>query len=289
MPPSSPSATVFITGAAAGIGAATTRLLAADGYTVYAGVHKETGPLDGMPGVRQVPIDVTDPGSVAAAATYVAEAAGAGGLRALINNAGLIVQGPLELVPAADLQRQFAVNTLGAAYAVQAFLPLLRAGRGRVINISAPTARVPMPFLAPLSASKAGLVALSDALRLELARWGIPVIVIEPGATDTRIFAKAEAAAEASLTAADPALVALYSGELTAMAKAAARQRPRPADTVARTIAAAVRARSPRRRYVSGADARMAGLVSRLPAGARERLIKALLGIARTTAGAPAS
>ena len=196
---------VFITGASAGIGAATARLLASEGYTVYAAVHTGAGALAGLPGVRQVPADVTDPGSVAAAARQVAAQAGDRGLHAVINNAGIIVQGPLELVPPADLLHQFQVNTLGPAYVVQAFLPLLRAGHGRVINISAPTARLPVPFMAPISASKAALASLADALRLELAAWGIPVSVVEPGGTDTQIFAKAQAAADAGLAAAGPA------------------------------------------------------------------------------------
>jgi NAD(P)-dependent dehydrogenase (short-subunit alcohol dehydrogenase family) len=270
---------VFITGAAAGIGAAVTRRLAGDGYTVYAGVHCDGGSLDRIAGVRPVSIDVTDPASVAAAAEQVAGQAGRSGLRALINNAGFILQGPVELLAPADLERQFAVNTLGPAYAVKAFLPLLRAGGGRVINISAPTARVPLPYLAALSGSKAALSAMSDALRLELAGWNIPVIVVEPSATDTRIFAKAAAAATISLKSVDPGRVALYERQLDAIAAASARQRTAPVDPVAKTIAAAVGAARPRRHYTSGIEARMAGLLAGLPAGIKERLITRLLGL----------
>lgn len=274
-----PKGNVFITGAAAGIGAATARLLAEDGYTVYAGIHSDKGSPGQFAGIRPVPVDVTDPDSVAAAAEQVARHAGGAGLRALVNNAGVIVQGPVELTPPGELQRQFAVNTLGPAYAVQAFLPLLRAGRGRVINISAPTARIPMPYVAALSGSKAALAAMSAALRLELADWSIPVVVVEPGATDTRIFAKAEASAEVSLKAADPDRLALYERQLAAIAKAAARQRTAPADSVAKTIATAVGAAAPRRHYTAGTDARMAGLLAAFPAGMKERLITRLLGL----------
>jgi NAD(P)-dependent dehydrogenase (short-subunit alcohol dehydrogenase family) len=277
--PADAKGNVFITGAAAGIGAAATRLLADDGYTVYAGVHSDTGSLDRMAGVRPVSIDVTDPSSVAAAAEQVGRQSGSAGLRALINNAGIIVQGPVELMPSAELERQFAVNTLGPAYAVQAFLPLLRAGGGRVINISAPTARVPMPYVAALSGSKAALAAMSDALRLELADWNIPVIVIEPGATDTRIFAKAEVAAKASLGAVDPDQVALYERQLAAVETATARQRTAPVDSAAAAIAAAVRAARPKRHYTVGTDARLAGLLAGLPSGVKERLVTRLLGL----------
>ena len=278
---------VFITGAAAGIGAAVTRRLASDGYTVYAGVHSDAGSLDRIAGVHPVPIDVTDPASVAAAAEQVADRvagqaggqAGGSGLRALINNAGIILQGPVELMAPADLERQFAVNTFGPAYAVKAFLPLLRAGGGRVINISAPTARVALPYLAALSGSKAALSAMSDALRLELAGWNIPVTVVEPGATDTRIFAKAEAAATLSLKSVDPVQVALYERPLAAIAAATARQRTASVDPVARTIATAVRAANPKRHYASGIEARMAGVLAGFPAGLKERLITRLLGL----------
>ena len=274
---------VFITGAAAGIGAAVTRRLAGDGYTVYAGVHSDAGSLDRIAGVHPVPIDVTDPASVVAAAEQVADRvfgqAGGSGLRALINNAGIILQGPVELMAPADLERQFAVNTFGPAYAVKAFLPLLRAGGGRVINISAPTARVALPYLAALSGSKAALSAMSDALRLELAGWNIPVIVVEPGATDTRIFAKAEAAATISLKSVDPVQVALYERPLAAIAAATARQRTASVDPVARTIATAVRVANPKRHYVSGIEARMAGVLAGFPAALKERLITRLLGL----------
>jgi NAD(P)-dependent dehydrogenase (short-subunit alcohol dehydrogenase family) len=120
---------------------------------------------------------------------------------------------------------------------------------------------------------------MSEALRLELAGWNIPVIVVEPGATDTRIFAKAEAAAKASLSTADPGRVALYERQLAAIMAASARQRTAPVDPVARTIAAAAQAAKPRRHYTSGIEARMAGVLAGLPAGIRERLITRLLGL----------
>ena len=271
---------IFITGAATGIGAATTRRLAEAGYRVFAGVHREPGSLASIPGVQPVAIDVTDPSGVENAAEVVAEATGGGGLRAVINNAGVIVQGPLELVPAEELRRQFEVNTLGPAHVIQAFLPLLRTGKGRIINISAPTARVPVPFMAPIGGSKAALASFSDSLRLELSAWGIPVTVIEPGGTDTAIFRKAETAAQAALGAADPARAALYSDQLAAVAKAAARQRLGPADAVAKTIVAAVEARKPKHRYAAGSGTAIFAVLARMPAGLRERLIKTVFGLA---------
>lgn len=271
---------VFITGAATGIGAAAARKLAERGYRVFAGVHT-TPPASSVPGIETIPIDVTDPDGIAAAAATVRERVGTGGLRAVVNNAGIIVQGPLELVPQRELERQFAINTLGPVYVAQAFLPLLRAGRGRVINISAPTARVPVPLLGPIGASKAALESLSAALRGELSAWGIPVVLVEPGGTDTPIFARATAAAEAALAAGDPARVALYRPHLEAFAKAAAKQSLGPVDPVADAVLTAIEVRRPRRRYSSGNGVRLFGALSHVPIGLRERLVASAFGLNR--------
>lgn len=276
--PQTTTRNVFITGAATGIGAATTKLLAEAGYRVFAGVHTETGSLAGTAGVQPVAIDVTDPASVENAAKAVREAVSGDGLRAVINNAGVIVQGPLELVPAEELRRQFEVNTLGPAHVIQAFLPLLREGKGRIVNISAPTARVPIPF-SPIGASKAALESLSDSLRIELGAWGIPVAVIEPGGTATPIWQKADTAAQAALSGTDPGTVALYSDQLAAVAKAAAKQKLGAADAVAKTIVDVVAARKPKRRYMAGSGVAIFGVLAHLPTSLRERLIKTVFGL----------
>lgn len=270
---------VFVTGAASGIGAVTTALLARAGYRVFAGLHREAGSAASLSGVHTVPVDVTDPGSVAAAAKTVEETVGAQGLRAVVNNAGVIVQGPLELVPPEELRRQFEINTFGPAHVVQAFLPLLRTGHGRIVNISAPTARVPAPLLSPIGASKAALAALSNALRIELKPWGIPVIVIEPGSTDTAIFRKAGAAAQDALATADPERVALYRDQLAALANAAASQKLGPVETIAKAIVAAVDAPRPKRRYSVGTGTGLLAVVAHLPVGLQERLVAAAFGL----------
>lgn len=277
---------VFITGAAAGIGHATVLQLRRRGYSVLAAVHEDRGSLDELGDVTVVPLDIADSASVAAAAAQVSREVGPAGLRAVVNNAGVIVQGPLELVPTDDLKRQFDVNVLGPAYLTQALLPLLRAGQGRVINISAPTARVPVPFMAPISASKAALASLSDALRGELAAWRIPVVVIEPGATDTSIFAKADAAAQVGFATADASRVGLYRSQLAAVAKAAAKQKPGPAEDIARVIVKALEARRPRRRYAAGPGSRVIGALSHLPAALRDRVVIRAFGLASVQAEA---
>ncbi|HEY0694218.1 MAG TPA: SDR family NAD(P)-dependent oxidoreductase [Kribbella sp.] len=275
---------VFITGAAGGIGTATTRALAQRGYRVYAGVRGETPHLRELSGVEQIRIDVTDPESVAAAAEEVGRLQDGQGLHAVINNAGIMIQGPLELVPAEDLRRQFAINVFGPAEVTRAFAPLLREGRGRLINISAPTARLAMPFASPISASKAALDAISDAARIELGAQGIAVVTVIPGAAETELFAKAEAAADSALAAADPARLELYRPQLAAMGAAQAKMRTSKPGEVADTIIKALEAARPRARYVANSDVRPALILSRLPAWLRDRMLIAMLGLNKAKA-----
>jgi NAD(P)-dependent dehydrogenase (short-subunit alcohol dehydrogenase family) len=265
---------VLVTGSTGGIGTATVALLRRKGFTVYAGAR---GRADFGPEVHVVPLDVADPESVADAAKRIG--AEVDGLAAVINNAGVIVQGPLELVPADEWRRQLEVNTLGPASVIREFLPLVRSGHGRIVNVSAATGRVAMPLMGALSASKAGLEALSNALRLELAPWKIPVVVIEPGTTETEIFARAGAAADAVLRQADRAQVALYEAHLAAYAKAMGRFKPGPVDKVAEVIVRAVEARRPKRRYAVAEARTLGGVLPKLPAGLRDRVLATAVGL----------
>lgn len=265
---------VLVTGSTGGIGTATVGLLRRKGFVVYAGARSRA---DFGPEVHMVPLDVADPESVAAAAKRIGSEVD--GLAAVVNNAGVIVQGPLELVPADEWRRQLEVNTLGPASVIREFLPLVRSGRGRIVNVSAATGRVAMPLMGALSASKAGLEALSNALRLELAPWKIPVVVIEPGTTETEIFARAGAAAEAVLRQADRAQVALYQAHLAAYAKAMGRFKPGPVDKVAEVIVRAVEARRPKRRYAVAEARTLGGVLPKLPAGLRDRVLASAVGL----------
>ncbi|MFG3013517.1 hypothetical protein ACGFZB_24210 [Streptomyces cinerochromogenes] len=112
------------------------------------------------------------------------------------------------------------------------------------------------------------------------------MIVVEPGATETPIFASAEAAAKAATGSADPHLLALYAGHRAALAEVMAHQKNGPVDRVVKTIVTAVEARRPKRRYVAGSDARALGMLSRLPAGLRERLITSSFKLSKVSAGA---
>ena len=126
-------------------------------------------------------IEVTDAESIAAAAREVRAAVGPRGLAGLINNAGIGVFGTVETVSIDDLRRIYEVNVFGHGAAIQAFLPLLRAGGGRVVNIGSIGDRLSLPFGTPLTSSKSALASITDSLRIELRPWGIHVVLIEPG------------------------------------------------------------------------------------------------------------
>ncbi|WP_052128972.1 SDR family NAD(P)-dependent oxidoreductase [Neosynechococcus sphagnicola] len=115
-----------------------------------------------------VPMDVTDESSIASAVGIVTESVGGAGLSGLVNNAGVGLPGPIELLAPNDLRRQFEVNVIGQVMVTQAFLPLIRQSRGRIINIGSVGGKITIPFGGALCASKYAIEAINDALRMEL-------------------------------------------------------------------------------------------------------------------------
>lgn len=276
--------TVVITGASTGIGAACARHLDGLGLTVLAGVRRrEDGDaLKSGSSARLQPLllDVTDAVSIEQARQTVTGLVGPRGLAGLVNNAGIAVAGPLETVPIADLRRQFEVNVIGQVAVTQAFLPLLRQGRGRIVNMGSIAGRAAMPVMGPYSASKFALEALTDALRLEVQQWGIQVSIVEPGAIATPIWTKSGLKAEELETATSVAMKALYAGVIAGVrarvAEAAARAIP--PDAVAQAVEHALTAASPRTRYLVGRDAKVRALmVKLLPDRLSDRLMTWIL------------
>jgi NAD(P)-dependent dehydrogenase (short-subunit alcohol dehydrogenase family) len=196
----------------------------------------------------------------------VSEAVGDAGLAGLINNAGIAVPGPIETVPLEFARRQFEVNVLGQIAVIQAFLPLLRKGRGRIVNMSSIAGVAAMPFLGLYGASKSALEAMTDALRLELRAWGISVSLVEPGAIATPIWSKSASLAESIRASADPELVSLYEPMIRGLAERAtdAERRAIPAEAVAKAVAHALTAARPRLRYLVGKDAKIRAAAKRL-------------------------
>ena len=185
---------VVVTGASTGIGAAIARHLAERGFRVFGTVRRAEDEVAlARDGVTPVRMDVTDTASIMRARGEVERALGITPLIALVNNAGIPAAGPLELFPLDELRRVLEVNLIGVVAVTQAFLPLLKVSRGRIVNISSVAGRGALPFLGPYAASKFGLEAISDSLRRELSPFGVRVIVIEPGSFKTAIWRKVEA------------------------------------------------------------------------------------------------
>jgi NAD(P)-dependent dehydrogenase (short-subunit alcohol dehydrogenase family) len=265
---------VIVTGATTGIGAATAIALAGNGTVVFAGVRNKADAerlTDGKPNIRPLRLDVTDASSIAAAAETV-RAAGIP-LRGLVNNAGIVVAGPLEFVSEAELRAQFDVNVLGPIVVTQAFLPQLRQSRGRVVFVGSISGRIAMPFIAPYSASKFALRALADALRIELEPDGIAVALVEPGSVKTPIWRKGREQYQSRWSA----LPARYQDATRALLERSEREERDgiPPEAVTRAIADALYSQRPRPNYLVGASARFSSmLLPLLPARWRHNLFR---------------
>ncbi|MBS1868726.1 MAG: SDR family NAD(P)-dependent oxidoreductase [Actinobacteria bacterium] len=260
---------VVVTGASSGIGEACVRRLAGLGFHVIAGVRKvEDGErLRGeIPGVTPLVLDVTDAASIAAAAQAVRDATGDRGLAGLVNNAGIAVPAPVEHQPIDDFRHQIEVNLIGQVAVTQAFLPELRAARGRIVNMSSIGGKVAVPLLGAYAASKFGLEGFSDTLRRELRPWGVHVAVIEPGTIATPIWDKGIASGD-ELEATLSGQAKRDYGPLIATVRTASEQGAKtglPPDAVAKDVAHALTARRPRTRYLVGREAKSRALLARI-------------------------
>jgi NAD(P)-dependent dehydrogenase (short-subunit alcohol dehydrogenase family) len=247
---------VLVTGASTGIGEATALRMKRAGWDVYAGARKDED-LERLreAGLNPVRLDVTDPDSIAAAKSQLDDR----GLRGLVNNAGVAVSAPIELVPLDDLRQQLEVNLVGQVAVIQAFMPNVREATGRVVNISSIGGRIALPLVGPYAASKFGLEAVSDSLRRELRPWGIHVAVVEPGAVVTPIWDKGRATADRVEEAMGEHGRRLY-GRLADRIRKETEKIPDRGvapDEVAKAVEHALTAARPKVRYVVGRDAKV--------------------------------
>jgi NAD(P)-dependent dehydrogenase (short-subunit alcohol dehydrogenase family) len=277
---------VVITGASTGIGAACAVRLAQLGFRVFAGVRKaadgEALKKQSSGSLTPLALDVTDAGSIAAAAVAVTREVGETGIAGLVNNAGIVVAGPLEFLPLDELRKQFEVNTIGHVAVTQAFLGLIRQGRGRIVNIGSSSGFLSTPFLGPYCASKFAMEAITDALRMELGPWGIGVSIVDPGNIATPIWQKSLAAADELTRHLPTAAHELY-GHGMSVGRAAAQKEAvhsSPPELVANAVEHALTAKRPRTRYYAGRDACLQAVLARfLPDRMMDRLIMKHMGL----------
>ena len=272
---------VLITGASRGIGRATALRLARSGWEVHATVRGvadgEALAAEGGDAIRVLELDVASDEQIAALDGQLPER-----LDAIINNAGIVVSGPLETLSAEDLREQFEVNVVGAVGVTNLVLPRLRASGGRIVFVSSVSGRVSTPMTGAYNASKFALEAIADAWRVELKPWGVAVILIEPAMTDTDLWRKAPetlAAGEAELSAEHREL---YAGHLDGMRKTIPRlqKMAKPVEGVVAAIERALTTARPRARYVVGADAKAQAALSAItPTPLMDRASAKLTGV----------
>ncbi len=264
--PASSEKTVLITGTSSGIGAACVEALVAEGgWQVLAGRRDGAEPQTSPgAGVTPIDLDVTSEASIAAAASRVHELTG-GRLDALVNNAGIPGAGPVETVPMDEVRATIETNLIGQFAVTQAFLPQIRAGRGRVVFISSLGGRVAFPYASPYHASKWGLEALAESLRAEMAPLEVAVSLVEPASMKTEIWAKGRSSLDESRARMTDEQRSVYGEALAGFDEQLASQEDsEDPSMVAEKVIEALTSSSPAERYLVGQGARTLTLLKPL-------------------------
>lgn len=273
----------LVTGAARGIGRATVLRLARSGWDVTAGVRTaadgEALRAEEPERVRPIELDITSAEHVDALDRLLPA-----DLDAVVNNAGILIGGPVEGLPLDEWRRQFEVNLFGQIAVTQAVLPRLRSARGRVVFVSSLSGRVATPLSGAYNASKFALEAMADALRLEVWPWRIRVVLVEPAQTDTDVWRLADDAFEQSAAALKPEARPLYAKHIDGYRKVIrmSQRAALPAEGVAAAIERALTARRPRRRYVVGTAPKVQAVMSRFtPTPIMDAALRTATGVPR--------
>ncbi|MBV9285236.1 MAG: SDR family oxidoreductase [Acidimicrobiia bacterium] len=273
------SRAVVITGTSTGIGRACAERMAEEGWTVYAGVRKdddgEALKASARGDVRPVILDVTNSDHISALMARLGEELGRAGLDGLVNNAGVSEGGPIEIVSDDDWRWHFDVNVFGVVNMTRECLPLLRTARGRVVNIGSIGGRAAAPLMAPYSAGKFAIEAISESLRFEVEDFGMKVACVEPGEIKTEIWSKADEQLARVVATLDSDAKVRYERHLDMLYGFVAEggKKGIPASKVADAVQHALTSARPKHRYLVGPDAKMAGVVSRLPDRLRHRML----------------
>jgi NAD(P)-dependent dehydrogenase (short-subunit alcohol dehydrogenase family) len=276
---------VVVTGASTGIGEASAIRLATQGFVVYAGVRKaadaERLQSQSLPGLRPLMIDVTDGESVKRAAAEVTNAVGNSGLKGLVNNAGVTGGGPLEFHELDDIRKMFEVNVFGLLAVTQAFVGLVRKGKGRIVNIGSVGGRMAVPFTGAYAATKFAVEAISDSMRVELRPWRIHVACIEPGSIATPLWERGLATGMEQMARWPEEAHRLYGEYIPRMVDVTQRTAKAgiPPARVADAVEHALTASRPKTRYLVGNDARAQSLLRAVPDKGRDAIMGRYLGL----------
>jgi NAD(P)-dependent dehydrogenase (short-subunit alcohol dehydrogenase family) len=258
---------VVVTGTSSGIGRATAHRLARDGFHVLAGVrnHDDATKIAG-PNVEPVILDITQLDTLTAVAQRIAADPQQRALRAVVNNAGIGINAPVETAPLDAWRRQFEVGVIGQVAVIQALMPALLKSKGHIVNIGSIGGRIASPGFCPYSAAKFAMEAVNDSLRREMEPHGLKVVMITPGGVSTSMTASGVATMDrlaALMTSQQHARHDKLVGAVKGMAIDWEKNGARP-ETAAAVISRAIRARKPRIRYTVGSDAAALNTLVRL-------------------------
>ena len=271
---------VIVTGASSGIGKATASEMAQRGFHVLAGVRREQdGNALRSSGIEPLILDITNPEHIRALAVRVEDDPQGRKLRALVNNAGVGANAPVEVFPLDEWRRLFEVNFFGHVAMMQAFLPALINNKGCVVNISSVGGKVAMATYGPYAGTKFALEAVSDSLRREVQALGVKVIVVEPSAVKTRVFGGVATTADRIIEGMTEEQRGRYAALLCAVISQAqvAETKGVIAERAGRIIADAINSKQPRARYTIGRDA---AVLTRLVRLLSDRGLDRLLAVA---------
>jgi NAD(P)-dependent dehydrogenase (short-subunit alcohol dehydrogenase family) len=259
----------LVSGASTGIGETVAIDLAKHGWKIYAGVRKledgERLKAFAPSNIYPVSLDITNTAHIQTVYQILKRELNAEGLQGLVNNAGIAVNGPMEFLNLGDIREQFEINFFAQLDMIQTFLPLIRSGQGRIVNMSSISGRVAMPFFGPYSSSKFAFAAISDSLRFELRRWKIHVSVIEPGSINTPIWEKSLAIAQERLEKLPEIAFQYYRDDIDRILEKTARTGKKGISPqhVANAVRHALTANRPKNRYVVGGGAKIAATFAR--------------------------
>ena len=268
---------VVVTGASTGIGAATARELVRRGFYVLAGVRRSQD-ADALraPNLEPIILDITNDAEIAALVDRIVNDAERRPLRALVNNAGIGVNAPVEVLSLSEWRHLFDVNLFGHVAMMQALLPALIRSRGTIVNISSVGGKVAMATYGPYAGTKFALEAVSDALRREVKSLGIKVVVVEPGAVTTEMLGRVGITGERVINAMTTEQHDRYAPLMHSVISQAQAAIPKgvPAEEAGRVVANAIESKRPRARYTVGRDA---AIIVRLVRFLSDRMLDSLL------------
>lgn len=269
---------VVVTGTSSGIGRATAEQLAAEGFHVLAGVRRqEDADKIKQNNIEPVILDITAIDTLKALAERVEQDPLGRPLRAVVNNAGIAVNAPLEMVPLDELRRQIEVSVIGQVAVIQALTPALLKSGGRVVNIGSVGGKISMPGFGIYSAAKYAMEAINDSLRREMSSFGLKVIMITPGGVSTSLSEKGVTTANRLSKLMTPDQHRRHDRLFDAV-KARAESWATsgiPPEKVAGVVSRAIHASNPRTRYTAGRDsALLTRLVRILPDKLLDRMLR---------------